>query len=110
MVNFIVRNLLNNAIKFSNNNGKIELLAKRDDKMLIVTVKDNGIGMSPELIENLFKIEKSVQREGTANEKGTGLGLILCQEFVKKNGGSIWVDSQIDQGSSFHFSLPLSLS
>ncbi len=110
MVNFIVRNLLNNAIKFSNNNGKIELLAKRDDKMLIVTVKDNGIGMSPELIENLFKIEKSVQREGTANEKGTGLGLILCQEFVKINGGNIWVNSEIGQGSSFHFSLPLSLS
>ncbi|WP_319479917.1 ATP-binding protein [uncultured Draconibacterium sp.] len=110
MVNFIVRNLLNNAIKFSNKNGKIELLAKKDGEMLIVTVKDDGIGMTPEMIENLFKIEKSVQREGTAHEKGTGLGLILCQEFIKKNGGNIWVDSEIDKGSSFHFSLPLSLS
>ncbi|WP_319500188.1 ATP-binding protein [uncultured Draconibacterium sp.] len=110
MVNFIVRNLLNNAIKFSNKNGNIELLVKKDGEMLIVTVKDDGIGLTPEMIENLFKIEKSVQREGTAHEKGTGLGLILCQEFVKKNGGNIWVDSEIDQGSSFHFSLPLSLS
>ncbi len=110
MVNFIVRNLLNNAIKFSNKNGKIKLLAKKDEEMLIVTVKDDGIGMTPDMIGNLFKIEKSVQREGTAHEKGTGLGLILCQEFVKKNGGDIWVNSEIDQGSSFHFSLPLSLS
>ena len=110
MVNFIVRNLLNNAIKFSNKNGKIELLAKKDEEMLIVTVKDDGIGMTSDMIGNLFKIEKSVQREGTAHEKGTGLGLILCQEFVKKNGGDIWVNSEIDQGSSFHFSLPLSLS
>jgi len=110
MVNFIVRNLLNNAIKFSNKNGKIKLLAKKDEEMLIVTVKDDGIGMTPDMIGNLFKIEKSVQREGTAHEKGTGLGLILCQEFVKKNGGDIWVNSEIDRGSSFHFSLPLSLS
>ncbi|WP_303924131.1 ATP-binding protein [Draconibacterium sediminis] len=110
MVNFIVRNLLNNAIKFSNQNGKIDLLVKKDGEMLIVTVKDNGIGMTPEMIENLFKIEKSVQREGTAHEKGTGLGLILCQEFVKINGGNIWVESEENLGSSFHFSLPLSLS
>ena len=110
MINFIVRNLLNNAIKFSNKNGKIELLAQKEEEMLIVTVKDDGIGMTSDMIGNLFKIEKSVQREGTAHEKGTGLGLILCQEFVKKNGGDIWVNSEIDQGSSFHFSLPLSLS
>ncbi|QIA06610.1 tetratricopeptide repeat-containing sensor histidine kinase [Draconibacterium halophilum] len=110
MVNFIVRNLLNNAIKFSNKNGNIELFAKKDGEMLLVTVKDDGIGMTPEMIENLFKIENSVQREGTAKEKGTGLGLILCQEFVKINGGNIWVDSEKDKGSSFQFSLPLSLS
>lgn len=110
MVNFIVRNLLNNAIKFSNRNGKVELLAEQDGEMLTITVKDNGIGMAPELLNNLFKIETTVQREGTAQEKGTGLGLILCQEFVKMNGGSIWVDSQKDKGSSFHFSLPLSHS
>lgn len=110
MVNFIVRNLLNNAIKFSNRKGKIELLTQKDEKMLVVTIKDNGIGMTPDLIKNLFKIEKQVQREGTAREKGTGLGLILCQEFVKINGGEIWVESEPDQGSSFHFSLPLLLS
>ena len=109
MVNFIVRNLLNNAIKFSNPKGKIELLTEQDNEMLIVTVKDNGIGMTPEMIENLFKIEMSVQREGTAHEKGTGLGLILCQEFVKINGGEIWVNSEKDKGSSFLFTLPLSL-
>ncbi|WP_321370130.1 tetratricopeptide repeat-containing sensor histidine kinase [uncultured Draconibacterium sp.] len=110
MVNFIVRNLLNNSIKFSNPNSKIELNTYQKDKMLVVTVKDNGIGMSPEMVENLFKIEMSVQREGTSNEKGTGLGLILCHEFIKINGGEIWVESEKDKGSSFYFSLPLSIS
>ncbi|WP_347839423.1 ATP-binding protein [uncultured Draconibacterium sp.] len=109
MVNFVVRNLLNNAIKFSRKKGKIALLASKKENMLIVTVKDNGIGMPEQLIQNLFKIEKQVQRDGTAHEKGTGLGLIMCHEFVKINGGNIWVESEVDQGSSFYFSLPLSL-
>ncbi|HYQ56110.1 MAG TPA: tetratricopeptide repeat-containing sensor histidine kinase [Draconibacterium sp.] len=110
MVNFIVRNLLNNAIKFSNRKGKIELYTEKSGSMLIITVKDNGIGMTSDLVNNLFKIEKQVQREGTAHEKGTGLGLVLCQEFVKMNGGDIWVESEPNKGSSFHFSLSLSLS
>ena len=84
MVNFIFRNLLNNAIKFSYEGGQIEVLVKTDGNVLTCTIQDHGIGMSPDTVDKLFKIEYSVQYNGTANEKGTGLGLILCKEFVEK--------------------------
>ncbi len=107
MVNFIVRNLLNNAIKFSHKGGKIELAVQPKNDFLIVHVQDYGIGMNPETVNNLFKIDQTVQRNGTAGEKGTGLGLILCKEFANKNQGKIWVESSIDKGSCFSFSLPV---
>ncbi|MEN8116796.1 MAG: ATP-binding protein [Bacteroidota bacterium] len=107
MVNFIIRNLLNNAIKFSYPGNKIEILAQQEQQYCIITVKDYGVGINPETVDKLFKIEYSVQKDGTENEKGTGLGLILCKEFVEKNGGEIWVESTEGEGSSFHFSLPV---
>jgi signal transduction histidine kinase len=107
MVNFIVRNLLNNAIKFSYPGGKIELSVEQKNDFYVVNVRDYGIGMNPETIENLFKIDKSVQRKGTSGETGTGLGLILCKEFVAKNDGEIWVESTQGEGSRFSFSLPV---
>jgi len=107
MVNFIFRNLLNNAIKFSNKGGKIDVVVGTDEKMLRCTIKDNGIGMDADTLSKLFKIEYSVQQNGTANEKGTGLGLILCKEFVEKNKGTISVESKEGQGSAFTFELPL---
>lgn len=107
MVNFIFRNLMNNAIKFSNRGGKIEVMVESDEQMMYCTVKDNGVGMNADTVNKLFKIEHSVQMDGTANEKGTGLGLILCKEFVEKNNGSIRVESKEDKGSAFTFALPL---
>jgi len=107
MVNLIVRNILNNAIKFSFPEGKIELLIHQKDSFYIIHVQDNGIGMNPDTVSKLFKIDQAVQRNGTAGEKGTGLGLILCKEFVNKNGGDIWVESTKGKGSRFSFSLPV---
>lgn len=107
MINFIVRNLLNNAIKFSYPNGNIMISSESKDGKLVVAVKDEGIGMDEELLQKLFKIEHNVQKNGTANEKGTGLGLILCKEFIEKNKGEIWVESELGKGSTFFFSLPL---
>jgi signal transduction histidine kinase len=73
---------------------------------ILVTVHDNGIGMKPEVLNMLFDKTAPYTTRGTANEKGTGLGLILCKEFVEKNGGRIWVESEEDKGSTFYFTLP----
>lgn len=107
MVNFILRNILNNAIKFSFPGGKIELSVQQKNDFYIVHIQDYGIGMDPETVNNLFKIDQTVQRNGTAGETGTGLGLILCKEFVNKNQGEIWVESTKGNGSRFSFSLPV---
>ena len=72
----------------------------------MICISDNGIGMNNEIIDSLFKIEKDVHRNGTEQEKGTGLGLILCKEFIEKNNGKIWVDSIESVGSNFYISLP----
>jgi len=107
MVNFVVRNLMNNAIKFSYQNSKIEISQELKDDLYVFTIQDYGIGMNRETLEKLFKIESTHPISGTANEKGTGLGLIICKEFVERNGGSIWVESKEGKGSSFHFNLPV---
>jgi len=106
MVNFVVRNILNNAIKFSFLNGKIEINASQSDNGYIFSIQDYGIGMNKETEDKLFKIESTSPKPGTANEMGTGLGLIICKEFVEKNGGEIWVESQERKGSCFYFRLP----
>lgn len=107
MVNTIVRNLVSNAIKFTNENGRIEIFSDRDSRNLIITVKDNGLGMTDEVISKLFKIDVHHTTIGTDKEKGTGVGLILCKELVEKNGGEIWVSSDPGKGSEFKFSLPI---
>lgn len=106
MINFVVRNLLNNAVKFSHEKGKIEVSTHLQETELICVIQDHGIGMDADTLDKLFKIEYSIQRDGTANEKGTGLGLILCKEFIEKNRGEIWVESKEDEGTVFFFSLP----
>jgi signal transduction histidine kinase len=108
MTNCILRNLLNNAIKFSYPNNEIEIFTQIKGEFCIIDIKDFGVGMNKETIGKLFKIESGLQSIGTAEEKGTGLGLILCKEFVEINGGEIWVKSNKGQGSTFSFSLPLS--
>ena len=106
MVLTVLRNLISNAIKFSFLNSKIIISAKEEKEYLIVSVSDTGIGISEDAVKKLFEIDGGIQTEGTAKEKGTGLGLILCKEFVEKNNGKIWVESIKGEGSTFSFSIP----
>jgi len=107
MISTVIRNLLSNAIKFSFKGGNIEITAAENEKEVIVSVSDNGTGISKENTEKLFKIGDLVSTQGTNNEKGTGLGLILCKEFIDKHGGKIRAESEIGKGSRFIFSIPV---
>ncbi len=106
MVNLIIRNLLSNALKFTPEGGSISILSQEEAFFHQIIVIDNGVGMNPEQLETLFTAHANVSTQGTANEKGTGLGLMLCKEFVEKNGGKIWVESEEGKGSSFYFTFP----
>jgi len=106
----VIRNLLSNAIKFTDIGGTIEIIASESKdfpKMAEVVVKDSGIGIDQDDLERIFMIDGSYSTKGTANETGTGLGLLLCHEFVTKNSGKIWVNSSKGSGSEFHFTIPL---
>lgn len=103
----IIRNLLTNAIKYTPNGGLIHVDAIQNGQFIEVSIKDNGIGMSPAIREKLFRIEESQSRMGTNCEAGTGLGLILCKDILAKNNGNIWVESEKGKGSVFTFSIPL---
>lgn len=105
-VNLVIRNLITNALKFTNDGGTVTIKGKMKSDEILVTVHDNGVGMKPEVLNMLFDKTAPYTTRGTANEKGTGLGLILCKEFVEKNGGKIWVESEEDKGSTFYFTLP----
>jgi PAS domain S-box-containing protein len=108
MINSVMGNLLTNAIKFTRRGGKIVGKArKRDDGMVEITVTDSGVGISANNLRKLFKLDEKVSTKGTENEPSTGLGLLLCKEFVEKNGGKIWVESEEGKGSTFSFSLPV---
>lgn len=106
MIETIFRNLISNAIKFSNPKGGIIIYGEITDQNITVSVSDSGVGIKPERIGGLFKIDQNTSTKGTADEKGTGLGLILCKEFIDKHNGKIWVESQVGKGSTFSFSLP----
>lgn len=105
-INLVIRNLITNAIKFTNDGGEIIVTAEEKGNEVLVSVSDNGIGMTDDIQKKLFDKVNPYSTRGTANEKGTGLGLILCKEFVEKNGGRIWVESNVDKGSTFWFTLP----
>ncbi|MBN1971434.1 MAG: PAS domain S-box protein [Candidatus Delongbacteria bacterium] len=106
MISTILRNLITNAIKFTPINGRIEISSEELEDEFLFVVKDNGVGMDDVIKNKLFKIEEKVSSLGTENEKGTGLGLLLCKEFVTKHSGKIWVESEVNQGSSFCFTIP----
>lgn len=106
MMSTILRNLISNAIKFSHPGGKITLSTEQRDQKTIFLVTDNGIGISKSDQLRMFKIEENLSTPGTHNEKGTGLGLILCKEFIEKYGGTIWVESKEGVGTTFYFTLP----
>lgn len=105
-VSTIIRNLISNALKFTPQGGEVKVEAVESSNMVLVSVSDTGVGMSEDVMDKLFRIDKKHSTKGTANEKGTGLGLILCKEFVEKNGGTISVESKEGQGSIFSFTLP----
>ncbi|MFA6571531.1 MAG: ATP-binding protein [Bacteroidota bacterium] len=108
MVNTIFRNLISNAIKFTKIHGKITISSKKEnDKFARLFVADDGIGIEPEDLKKLFRIDSNHSTAGTANEKGTGLGLILCKDLVEKNNGKIEVESKVNSGTTFSFTLPL---
>lgn len=102
----VLRNLISNAIKFTHNQGEIYIECFYKDDFVIVSVKDNGVGIPSKNMDKLFRIDGNFSTKGTENESGTGLGLILCREFIVKNGGDIWVESLPGNGSTFYFSLP----
>jgi len=106
MLRTVIRNLISNAIKFTPKQGFVKVSAEVRDDYVHILVSDSGVGIKAETIGKLFKIETSFTTRGTENEKGTGLGLLLCKEFIEKHGGKIWVESEEGQGSTFSFSLP----
>lgn len=103
----VIVNLVNNALKFTPEGGKINITANSENKHLIISINDTGVGMSQKQIDDLFRIDKNSSTNGTNNELGTGLGLILCKEFINMNNGEIWVKSELGVGSTFSFSIPL---
>ncbi len=105
MINLVFRNLILNAIKFSDTGGSIEISAVPDGAFYKIAIKDYGVGISPEVQKILFDKTTGYSTRGTANEKGTGLGLILCKEFIEKNGGQIWLESEEGKGSTFYFTI-----
>lgn len=106
MMQSIFNNLITNAIKFTNKNGRITISSKQINDMIQFSVKDNGVGMSEEQKMMLFGMNKSFTTPGTTNEKGSGLGMILCKDFIEKHGGKIWVESNSGFGSEFFFTIP----
>ena len=107
MINTIIRNLLNNAVKFTSKEGKVKISAVKSSDSIIFSIKDSGIGIRQEDINKLFRIDVKFSRQGTASETGTGLGLILCKEFIEKHKGEIWVESKENEGSEFKFIIPV---
>ena len=106
MINTILRNLISNAIKFTNANGEIVVSTKIKPSELVVSISDTGIGIKQGIIDRLFRIDENQSTMGTNNEKGTGLGLILCKEFIEKHGGRICIESEEGKGSRFYFTIP----
>lgn len=106
MIQLVVRNLLSNAIKFTMPRGVIRISTEQQDEFVAISVSDNGVGISKEVIDKLFT-QTGYSTKGTSQEKGTGMGLALCGEFVRRNGGKIWVDSEEGEGTTFRFTVPV---
>lgn len=108
MLNIILLNLISNAIKYTHTGGNININARPDQNGIEISISDDGIGMTESILENLFQLNANIVTEGTANEKGSGLGLITCKEFIEKHGGKISAESESGKGSMFSFTFPFS--
>jgi signal transduction histidine kinase len=106
MIKTVLRNLISNAIKFTNHSGVINIDVQKRYTNAIITIADNGVGIDEKNLQKLMEISQHYTTVGTANEEGTGLGLLICKEFIEKHNGKIWVTSKIGEGTSFSFSLP----
>lgn len=106
MIQTVIRNLISNAIKFTNKDGEIYITVENQISSVKLTISDNGIGMNQSQINNLFRLDHVSSRKGTSNETGTGLGLLLTRDFIRKHQGSISVTSEVNQGTSFIITLP----
>jgi len=103
----IIRNLMSNSVKYTSSQGSVTIQAAKLADEIIISISDTGIGIPEDVQKNLFRIDNKLQsQKGTAGEKGSGLGLILCKEFIDKLGGTISVKSEVDKGTTFSFSLP----
>ena len=107
MINSVIRNLVTNAVKFTEKDKKVEIKVDTREEKVAVSIVDEGVGIPPEHMNKLFRIDEKFKSTGTAGEKGTGLGLIICREFVEKNGGEISVESKPGEGSTFSFTVPM---
>jgi signal transduction histidine kinase len=107
MLKAVLRNLISNAIKFTNTGGQIDIYTKKNQRDVTITISDTGIGITPDNLKKLFDISQIRTTTGTDEETGSGLGLVLCKEFVEKHGGKIWVESEYGKGSKFKFTLPI---
>lgn len=105
MINTVLRNLISNAVKFTRPNGLITVKAIKNQNECVISVQDTGVGIEPSVMQKMFQIDGGHTTVGTNNEIGTGLGLILCKEFIEKHDGRIWVESEVGKGSVFYFSL-----
>jgi signal transduction histidine kinase len=108
MISTVLRNLINNAVKYSYPGGTIEVKTTENNGMWEVMVRDEGVGLAKENAEKIFRIDAKYKSHGTSGEKGTGLGLIICAEFVERNQGRIWCASEEGKGSAFYFTIPVS--
>jgi len=110
MLHTVIRNLLSNAVKFTQRGGVVSIFSGiAENKSAVIGVKDTGIGMNSEMVSNLFRINVNSSRPGTEGENSTGLGLLLCKEFVEKHGGELWVESEPNKGSVFYFTIPFNI-
>ncbi len=107
MIEVILRNLMTNAIKFTENGGEVDIFSMSEGEFVEITVSDNGIGINEELKAKLFKSDFNESKLGTANEKGSGLGLVICRRFIEKHQGKIWIENNAKKGSAFKFTLPI---
>jgi len=105
-IKIVVRNLMMNAMKYTDEKGKVELIVNDKEKHVEISVKDNGRGISGEHLANIFDSGQNFSTAGISGEKGTGLGLLLCKEFIELNRGKLWAESEPGKGSSFTFTLP----
>jgi signal transduction histidine kinase len=110
MLDLVLRNLISNSIKFTPKDGTVEIAALKNENEIEISVIDTGVGINKCDLKTLFRIDTHFSSTGTSNEEGSGLGLILCKEIVERHGGRIWVNSEIDKGSKFAFTIPANLT